>query len=110
MTLTQWPTGSVSVIVAGLDGPVALGSGFLYAWRKAKGCVMELSDADQVTMSEYLNSVLDAYKAAKIEREKEGGVKPSAALSRSGLKAKTRWQQRERRNPMTTRRLQLAKS
>jgi hypothetical protein len=31
---------------------------------------MELSDADQVTMSEYLNSVLDAYKAGKIEREK----------------------------------------
>ena len=47
-----------------------------------------LSDADQVTMSEYLNSVLDAYKAGKIEREKEGSVKPSAALSRSGLKAK----------------------
>ena len=31
---------------------------------------MELSDADQVTMGEYLNSVLDAYKAGKIEREK----------------------------------------
>jgi hypothetical protein len=50
--------------------PIAPAVSFPYAWREAKGCVMELSDADQVTMSEYLNSVLDAYKAGKIEREK----------------------------------------
>ena len=31
---------------------------------------MELSDADQVAMGEYLNSVLDAYKNGKIDRNR----------------------------------------
>jgi hypothetical protein len=35
---------------------------------------MELSNADQATMSEYLNSVLDANKAGKIERRKPAGI------------------------------------